>query len=216
MIELRDPLTGHARLQQPFPPSQIQQLPQGGTKLDYVSHGNVTKRLLEVDENWNWEPLAFDERGLPLFDEHGGLWIKLTVLGVTRLGYGEPQGRDDYDKTKGAIGNAIRTAAMRFGVALDLWAREVPTTNPEPRTQAWPKTQTGTGRAFSADPATPAQIKLINTLTAGDTTIVETWKSQKGIDRALTKLEASQLIEELKNPEPATTPVLDAWGLPIE
>lgn len=216
MTGLREPLEGHARLQEPFPPSQIQQLPQGGTKLDYVSHGNVTKRLLEVDPNWNWEPLALDEHGLPLFDEHGGLWIKLTVLGITRLGYGEPQGRDNYDKIKGSIGNAIRTAAMRFGVALDLWAREIPSTNPEPPSTNWPRTQTGNGRSFKSDPATDAQIKLITKLTAGDTTIVETWKLSKGIDRSLTKLEASKLIEELTGNEKPSEPQLDSWGLPIE
>jgi len=47
------------------------------------------------------------------------------VCGVTRLGYGEPQGRDKYDSVKGSISNSLRNAAMRFGVALDLWAHEV-------------------------------------------------------------------------------------------
>ena len=89
----------------PFPKSQIQQLPKGGIRLDYVSHGNVTRRLLEVDPDWNWEPMAFDDQGLPLFDERGGLWIKLTVCGVTRYGYGEPQGSDTYDRIK-EIGRA--------------------------------------------------------------------------------------------------------------
>lgn len=111
-------------LRKPFPAERIQSLPQGGTKLDYVSHAWVTDRLLEVDPEWSWKPVAFGTNGLPLFDDNGGLWIELTVCGVTRLGYGEPQGRDKYDQVKGAIGNAIRTAAMRFGVALDLWARE--------------------------------------------------------------------------------------------
>jgi len=95
-------------------------------QLDYVSHAWVTDRLLQVDPSWNWEPVAFDESGLPKFDENGGLWIKLTVCGVTRYGYGEPQGRDKFDAKKGAIGNAIRVAALRFGVALDLWAKETP------------------------------------------------------------------------------------------
>jgi hypothetical protein len=83
---------------------------------------------------WTWKPLAFTEAGLPAFDNNGGLWIELTVCGVTRYGYGEPQGRDKFDQTKGAIGNAIRNAAMRFGVALDLWAKEAPTeTKPAPK-----------------------------------------------------------------------------------
>ncbi len=120
------------QLRRPFPKSAIQTLPVGGVQLAYVGHAAVTQRLLEVDPNWNWEPLAFDTNGLPTFDEFGGLWIKLTICGITRYGYGEPQGRDHFDKTKGAIGNAIRTAAMRFGVALDLWAKgDITSTSPE-------------------------------------------------------------------------------------
>ena len=113
-------------LRAPFPAKAIQKLPVGGTKLDYVSHAWVTDRLLEIDPEWTWEPVGFDEYGLPKLDSTGGLWIKLTVCGVTRYGYGEPQGRDQHDKVKGAIGNAIRVAAMRFGVALDLWIKEEP------------------------------------------------------------------------------------------
>jgi hypothetical protein len=113
-------------LRAPFAKEKIQKLPTGGLQLDYVSHAWVTDRLLEVDPTWTWEPVAFDEAGLPKFDENGGLWIKLTVCGVTRFGYGEPQGRDKFDLRKGSIGNAIRNASMRFGVALDLWAKESP------------------------------------------------------------------------------------------
>ena len=124
-----------AALRAPFPKSAISKLPKGGTQLDFVGHAAVTQRLLEVDPGWNWEPVAFDETGLPLTDERGGLWIRLTIAGVTRLGYGEPQGGDPFDKVKGAIGNAIRNAAMRFGVALDLWSKDDITTTtvmPEP------------------------------------------------------------------------------------
>jgi hypothetical protein len=113
-------------LRAPFPKEQIQKLPTGGLQLDYVSHAWVTDRLLKVDPTWNWEPVAFDESDLPKFDENGGLWIKLTVCGVTRYGYGEPATRDKYDQKKSAIGNAVRNAAMRYGVALDLWAKEAP------------------------------------------------------------------------------------------
>lgn len=91
--------------------------------LDYVGHAETTDRLLEVDACWAWEPVAFDERGLPAFDGHGGLWIRLTVAGMTRYGYGDAQGKKSPDAVKEAIGDAIRNAAMRFGVALDLWAK---------------------------------------------------------------------------------------------
>jgi hypothetical protein len=121
-------------LRAPFAKEQIQKLPTGGLQLDYVSHAWVTDRLLQVDPLWTWKPLAFTDAGLPVFDSNGGLWIELTVCGVTRYGYGEPQGRDKFDMTKGAIGNAIRNAAMRFGVALDLWAKEAPgETKPAPK-----------------------------------------------------------------------------------
>ena len=115
-----------AELRKPFPDGAIQHISAGGAQLAYVGHASVTDRLLSVDPEWTWEPMALDENGLPLFDEQGGLWIRLTVCGVTRIGYGEPQGRDFYDKRKGAIGNAIRVAAMRFGVGIDLWSKEKP------------------------------------------------------------------------------------------
>jgi hypothetical protein len=119
-------------LRAPFPKEHIQKLPTGGLQLDYVSHAWVTDRLLQVDPSWTWEPVGFDADGLPKFDENGGLWIKLTVCGVTRYGYGEPATRDKYDQKKSCIGNAIRNASMRFGVALDLWAKEAPVTEVTP------------------------------------------------------------------------------------
>jgi hypothetical protein len=95
--------------------------------LDYVGHADVTRRLLEVDPEWTWEPAAEDEHGLPVLDtdENGnpvGMWIRLTVLGVTRLGYGSCPSKQN-DAVKVLIGDALRNAAMRFGVALDLWAK---------------------------------------------------------------------------------------------
>lgn len=89
--------------------------------LSYVGHAEATNRLLNVDPQWSWEPLATDERGLPQFDSNGGLWIRLTVCGVTRLGYGNAEGKRGGDAIKEIIGDAIRNAGMRFGMALDLW-----------------------------------------------------------------------------------------------
>lgn len=92
--------------------------------LDYVGHAATTARLLEADEQWLWEPLAFDEQGLPRLDSTGGLWIRLTVCGVTRLGYGHAEAKNNADagaRVKEVIGDAIRNAAMRFGWALELW-----------------------------------------------------------------------------------------------
>jgi hypothetical protein len=128
-------------LRVPFLPNQISKLPKpyksdspkgpckecGGyhglpaMHLDYVGHAALTDRLLDVDPQWAWEPVAFDANGLPAIDKDGGLWIKLTICAVTRLGYGDAQGKTGGNATKERIGDALRNAAMRFGAALDLW-----------------------------------------------------------------------------------------------
>jgi hypothetical protein len=139
-----DKKTGLELLRVPFPEGQISKLPKfrkdstarkircqicGGyhpedaVHLDYVGHAALTNRLLDADPEWNWEPLAVDESGLPRMDRCGGMWIKLTVCGVTRLGYGHAEGKQGGDAIKEVIGDALRNAAMRFGAALDLWCK---------------------------------------------------------------------------------------------
>lgn len=122
-----------AKLREPFAPEQIGKLPKGGMFLDFVGHGWLTQRLLDVDPLWTWEPVAFDDRGLPLLDEHGGLWIRLTVCGVTRLGYGDAGGKKGPNAIKEAVGDALRNAGMRFGIALDLWCKGDPDSQPAPK-----------------------------------------------------------------------------------
>lgn len=142
-----------ARLRAPFPLDQIEKLPKPlngrdqdrydcrqGTRassdghycgnyharaihLDYVGHAGITDRLLDVDPFWSWEAVQTDEHGIPVRDQAGGMWIKLTVLGITRLGYGDAAGKSGPNATKEIIGDAIRNAAMRFGVATYLWSK---------------------------------------------------------------------------------------------
>jgi len=129
------------KLREPFEASEMGQLPKpykkdsdkgnckvcGGyhglpaAHLDFVGHAAVTGRLLNVDPEWTWEPMALDEHGAPAIDRNGGLWIRLTVCGVTRPGYGDAGGKAGGNAVKEAIGDAIRNAGMRFGIALDLW-----------------------------------------------------------------------------------------------
>jgi len=144
-----DRLTGLDLLRAPFPAHQISKLPKPTKRqteevrndfkkgvrcklcgawhhpqvvhLDYVGHAALTDRLLDCDPKWNWEPVATHEDGTPRTDENGGMWIRLTVCGVTRLGYGHPDGKKGGDAIKELIGDALRNAAMRFGAALDLW-----------------------------------------------------------------------------------------------
>ncbi len=89
--------------------------------VDYVGHAALTNRLLDCDPEWNWEPVSTNEDGTPKLDADGGLWIRLTVCNVTRLGYGDAEGKQGPAAMKERIGDALRNAAMRFGAALELW-----------------------------------------------------------------------------------------------
>jgi hypothetical protein len=112
-------------LRAPFPDKCYGKLMKGGTALDYVGHAHVTDRLLSIDPNWNWEPVAWTPEGLPAIrtgPKVHNLWIKLTVLDKTVLGVGTCElGKAEPEKE--LIGDALRNAAMRLGVALDLWAK---------------------------------------------------------------------------------------------
>lgn len=123
----------------PFPPDQIEKLPKplsrdaqrgncrecGGyhglpaVHLDYVGHAGITMRLNEVvtPAGWSWEPVSFGPDGLPAVGRE--FWIRLTIAGVTKYGVG-----DDYGTSaKQAIGDALRNAAMRFGIGTYLWSK---------------------------------------------------------------------------------------------
>jgi len=114
-----------AKLRSPFPASAVGKLPRAGITLDYIGHAAVTDRLLAVDPLWTWEPMAYDADGGPLIRVNGKeaeLWIRLTVCGHTRPGVGTaPAG--SFELAKQLVSDAIRNASMRFGVALDLWAK---------------------------------------------------------------------------------------------
>lgn len=137
-----------AQLAAPFPPEEVEKLPKvlrrddqdrgrcnndrysadghhcGGyharaMHLDYVGHAGITMRLNDVvgPDGWSWEPMATDSDGLPVMSTE--FWIKLTVNGVTKYGVGDDFGRS----SKQAIGDALRNAAMRFGIATYLWSK---------------------------------------------------------------------------------------------
>ena len=221
-IEAADPL---AALRAPFAPHHISKLPKetkaqrearqanrnegvncqvcGGwhhkhaIHLDYVGHAALTDRLLDIDPCWTWEPVGFTPEGLPAHDKNGGLWIKLTVCGMTRYGYGCADGKTGGDAVKEIIGDALRNAAMRFGAALDLWHKgdlhpeeahdpetgEVTTDTPEP-----------------PSPITDDQRDLIQTLAPGaGKTTQDICAAYKIPDLTrLTEAQAVKLIEKLR------------------
>lgn len=110
--------------------------------LDYVGHAALTDRLLDADPAWSWEPAYRDVdpavlaaavatgnpeivrmviANAPAKYTDGGLWIRLTVDGVSRLGFGDAGGKSGTNAVKELIGDCLRNAALRFGAALDLW-----------------------------------------------------------------------------------------------
>ena len=153
------------KLGEDFPPESIGKLPKpyqansqrgkcpecGGyhglpaAHLDYVGHAVVTQRLNLVDPGWTWEPLSHDEYGNPILDAEKNLWIKLTIGGKTLIAVG------DGKNMKERIGDAIRNGAMRFGVALKLWAKE--------ELEDWKVESGHTVPAVEQVPATPTSLR---------------------------------------------------------
>lgn len=146
----RDPIWEH--LARPFPDSWVEKLPKNLRKnddrkarcedtpagrtvsadghfcggwhakalhLDYIGHAGVTMRLNEDvgPENWSLEPLGVLDNGLPA---HTGqaFWVKLTILGVSKIDLAE-----SFSSTQEAWGDALRRAAMRFGIGTYLWSK---------------------------------------------------------------------------------------------
>lgn len=150
-------------------------------QLTYVGHAALTDRLLDADPNWTWEPVAFDATGYPVIDRDGGMWIRLTVCGVTRLGYGDAQGKTGGDAMKERIGDALRNAAMRFGAALDLWHKGILHMDEEPAEEPVPKPQPK--RQEQAPPSIPALVAAMEaagTMEELQSTFKSAWKESKG------------------------------------
>lgn len=183
--------TGLALLREPFPPHLISKLPkETGTQakqrkadqdagkwppkcdicggyhhpkavhLDYVGHAALTDRLLDCDPNWTWEPCTLP--GLP--NPGQGMWITLTVCGVSRIGYGSADGKSGGDAIKEIIGDALRNAAMRFGAALDLWHKGDLHADDEGESQPEPTKKEPQRKATGPAPITGSQLDQIKAL----------------------------------------------------
>jgi hypothetical protein len=98
---------------------------KNGVVLSYVSHADITRILIEIDPLWSWEPLAIKD-GRPEIHCANGMatmWGKLTLLGKTMIGVGScDESKPDRDKE--LIGDFLRNASMRFGIALNLWSKQ--------------------------------------------------------------------------------------------
>lgn len=89
--------------------------------LTYVGHAGITMRLLQVDPLYELVPVE-QMNGVPVANPEGSWW-RLTVLGMTRVGYGDATGKRGANAVKEVIGDALRNAALRFGVATYLWSK---------------------------------------------------------------------------------------------
>jgi len=94
------------------------------TCLDFVGHADVRARLCEVDPDWTWEPFEFPGTGALILADGSpvGLWIRLTIGGVARPGYGSCE-KGKPEAIKELIGDALRNAGLSFGIAWKLWAK---------------------------------------------------------------------------------------------
>lgn len=128
-----------------------QRITEAHVDLDYVGHADVTMRLNEADPDWHWEPLYVDvdpeliklamtlpdaleiirelmRNAPPRLDRDGGMWIRLIIhdddgAPHAKRGYGDAMRKQGPNATKELIGDAIRNAAMRFGVATLQWSK---------------------------------------------------------------------------------------------
>jgi hypothetical protein len=138
-----------ALLLDPFAPESVGQKPKKNKQtgetvwLDYVGHAEVTERLCLVDPEWTYDFFAVGDDGGPLIrtsddGKTAELWINLTVAGITRPGVGTVSTEAwSGEVAKELISDALRNAAMRFGVALDLWKKHAPIGQPQVATSAF-------------------------------------------------------------------------------
>ena len=107
-------------------PKIVGKLPKGGINLDFVGHADITKILIEVCPTWTWEPVEYDDAGLPKYTVVNGMahmagWLQ--IHGIRRLAVGSVQDKKP-DIYKELISDSLRNGAMRFGIALKLWSKQ--------------------------------------------------------------------------------------------
>jgi hypothetical protein len=168
--------------------------------LDYVGHAELTDRLLDVDPEWSWEPANWSPEGEPVISKHGNnlvMWGRLTILGVTRLGVGTaPANKDDAHKE--LIGDFLRNAAMRFGVALDLW-RKSEKAEAEHHEEPPPAADAGTHEAIRS---------IVANLTEPQAKVLAAWWKQQHLPSiksgdVLTQAQAEAVLNHLDTLEEA-------------
>lgn len=110
-------------LSRPFPDSLIKQKP-GKFAADYVDHGTVVQRLLEVLGPFDWEitsPITNADGVIvgcicTMHAEVDGVEVHISEVGDV-----EHPGANSATNLKTASSDALKRCAMRLGVGLHLW-----------------------------------------------------------------------------------------------
>jgi hypothetical protein len=114
-------------LARPFPKAMIESKPGGKFAADFVSHGTITARLLEVLGPFDWSiaRILTNADGIAV-----GCVGRLEVevdgrpVVVEEIGDCEHPGPNSASNLKAASSDAIKRAAMRLGLGLHLWVGE--------------------------------------------------------------------------------------------
>lgn len=167
------------KLEKAFPPEKIKTKPgQGGRKMSYISHGLVNERLNDADPGWSSKTVAVHTYTAPDGVLHcAGVTIELTVGGVTRAESGGPQRQDGFaNEIKNAFSDALKRAAMRFGVALGMWETLVDAEGDEDYSDAPVDRPTARSEAKAA----PTPIRPATTATTGGANLAAVHAAAQG------------------------------------
>ena len=183
-------------------PQTVSQILKNGVNLDYVGHAEITKILIEIDPLWSWQPVAW-ENGRPATHTQLGkitkrdgtvlefptvsMWGYLTLLGVTRIAVGSVEAhKPDLDKE--LVSDFLRNAAMRFGIALELWTKGETKVQQvvNAHRQGGELSASGPTTSTNSDGPTPKQMAMLRA------------KDYQG-QAPSTKREASEIIDRLMN-----------------
>src|SRR6476659_1161253 len=114
------------QLRQSFKPRLLSKVNKGFGAIDTINHAVVTDRLNKVAPGWTMGEPRFIE-----VDGNDGMKHCLAVVNWMQIGsvrrweIGEVEHPSTYgDEAKKAMSDWIKRAAMRFGVAIDLWTKE--------------------------------------------------------------------------------------------
>lgn len=110
-----------------FPDSMIEKKPGGKFQADYIAHGVITARLLEVLGPFDWSiaKVITNAEGIAV-----GCVGRLEVsvdgrpVVIEEIGDVEHVGPNSATNLKTASSDALKRAAMRLGLGLHLWVGE--------------------------------------------------------------------------------------------